>query len=1375
MAENRVRIIIEAPPEQAVQGVSQVGAALDGLGAKGQQAGETAGAGLTRVTTTATELGTQGSASVGLVGGALAQLGSQSQSAGTALVSVMTMATELGTQGSASVGLIGGALAQLGAKGQQARETTGEALSTVTTKAVELGKQGQAAVNQVGIALDNLGTKGRQAGEATAGVTAKTVELGKQGKSAVNSIEASYAQLGLRSSATIRSDIAQTIAAYRNLKNSGIQSAADIEAAYKSMQPRVTSLKQELNRTNFNTAKNEVVSLGLAAGETSLSLASIQSAAGTLGIGFGFREAYQDIKNALMLIDEYKRSTIGIAATLTDTAQGTSAELKRIYQDNLIYAKDTYAKVEMAAAKYFASGKEMVEAWQILTNKGIMLTSDNDIDNLGIVVDKIKMVTEGQSSSIQIAQELRGALSGQARAGDQLAMLLEDRLGPKWKQILDDQVKGGNAIAFIASQIKGVGVASEDIQNTIESGISTQKTIVNQIIRSGLGDMYRDIVNTLKTINGILEKQKTTISGIVAAYYDYIKVLGAATAGLALSGLNPVGAVVAAYNKYQDLQKDKKEQQQGSNEIRQPVRNYTIGANLKFSDVQEQVKNSLKIDESFLKTPMNDKAAEIIGRYAKAFEMMRKAVDSGKLDQTGLTSTGDLWVKTLASQKVELDAVTPKAELRDSLSQQLGSFLYDYATSAINKGVQYEFGAKNINSGEIDCSGFVSSSYRSWFQAIGKQAESLGVTSDMTSALTGSSEMIIEQVGKVTSGILKKTVSGIDKSLLKSGMLIGLDTGDKGWDSDRKLGIDHIVEVIQDAEGKIKIAQSSSSGGGVNVKDFEAWSSQMKNATAYIVDPIEKLRGAFTPTLGEMQRFQVESGKVLQQTKDQNDQLVAQLGYESVSAIIAGIKKKYDREQADILEKLQSANGPTGDLQTAYSQSKSNEAIEIRIAQQKSYQETLKQTADLLERVGELSNDQGLIRTGKEAAARRDYDSTARNINANYTSPDAKAQAQMLNDKQLALELAQIRLSTTKSFEEYYDTFVGSLNGRDQAYFKETQNIFSNELNCYIDISSRMVGARRDAYDQILAYATRTGNAELAAFAQVVKEEAILKDLQNAQKYGNPSDAFWATMSINYGGYKSELTRAREDYVALANDIKTLSDGTFEAVGAAFSGVVKGIASGSLDIQSIWSTLLNKMGDLFMDFAMKIMKRWYEDVIANMFSGTGSGGSGLGSILGSLFGLGGSAASSAYTSSAASTSAMASVGVSPWTSAWGMGFAHGGAFTATTGLPLNSILSSPTFFPIADNGYHPYASGGLGVAGEAGEEALMPLKRMSDNNLGVRVDMGQSNSQDAKPTHVNATVPVKVINVWDMSMLGQYIDSPEGEKKIVNIMRRNGS
>jgi len=102
-------------------------------------------------------------------------------------------------------------------------------------------------------------------------------------------------------------------------------------------------------------------------------------------------------------------------------------------------------------------------------------------------------------------------------------------------------------------------------------------------------------------------------------------------------------------------------------------------------------------------------------------------------------------------------------------------------------------------------------------------------------------------------------------------------------------------------------------------------------------------------------------------------------------------------------------------------------------------------------------------------------------------------------------------------------------------------------------------------------------------------------------------------------------------------------------------------------------------------------------------------------------------------------------------------FANGAAFSNGQVTPFASggIVGSPTLFPMAN---------GAGLMGEAGPEAIMPLKRDKNGKLGVETQ------QAAKPQEMN----VKVINLDDRQSIGKYLNSPDGEKVVLNVMRRNG-
>ena len=105
--------------------------------------------------------------------------------------------------------------------------------------------------------------------------------------------------------------------------------------------------------------------------------------------------------------------------------------------------------------------------------------------------------------------------------------------------------------------------------------------------------------------------------------------------------------------------------------------------------------------------------------------------------------------------------------------------------------------------------------------------------------------------------------------------------------------------------------------------------------------------------------------------------------------------------------------------------------------------------------------------------------------------------------------------------------------------------------------------------------------------------------------------------------------------------------------------------------------------------------------------------------------------------------------------------ANGGVFSGgsqVTAYANGGIVNGPTMFPMAN---------GAGLMGEAGPEAIMPLKRGSNGKLGVEVSTPAANAPQTE-------MSVKVINVDDRASIGKYLNSPAGEKVVLNVLRRNG-
>jgi phage-related minor tail protein len=130
-------------------------------------------------------------------------------------------------------------------------------------------------------------------------------------------------------------------------------------------------------------------------------------------------------------------------------------------------------------------------------------------------------------------------------------------------------------------------------------------------------------------------------------------------------------------------------------------------------------------------------------------------------------------------------------------------------------------------------------------------------------------------------------------------------------------------------------------------------------------------------------------------------------------------------------------------------------------------------------------------------------------------------------------------------------------------------------------------------------------------------------------------------------------------------DLSTSANSFARAMSSAFATSV----SGGKQFDDVLKSLALRMSDLAVRLAFKPL--------------TNALGGGIESLLSGLTGLGSSASSASVAAAAGA--------VKP--------FAAGG------------VIGTPTYFPMMD--------GGVGLAGEAGPEAIMPLKRGPDGRLGV--------------------------------------------------------
>lgn len=214
-----------------------------------------------------------------------------------------------------------------------------------------------------------------------------------------------------------------------------------------------------------------------------------------------------------------------------------------------------------------------------------------------------------------------------------------------------------------------------------------------------------------------------------------------------------------------------------------------------------------------------------------------------------------------------------------------------------------------------------------------------------------------------------------------------------------------------------------------------------------------------------------------------------------------------------------------------------------------------------------------------------------------------------------------------------------------------------------------------------------------------------------ARQAFDPAGAADADLSFNIGTDVFErqaeaIDKLLEKYPQLGE----VANATAELMTSGFRDVIEGAQSA----REVFANFLRSIADTLLQSAQQMIAQFISIGIARMFAFGGSGFN-----LGANFGGFGGGASSA-------------LGGLSFTDLGGFQFASGGVFAKNKIVPFanGGIVKKPTVFPFAN---------GIGLMGEAGPEAIMPLRRTSSGRLGVEATGGTNNivvNVDASGTQV---------------------------------------
>lgn len=257
---------------------------------------------------------------------------------------------------------------------------------------------------------------------------------------------------------------------------------------------------------------------------------------------------------------------------------------------------------------------------------------------------------------------------------------------------------------------------------------------------------------------------------------------------------------------------------------------------------------------------------------------------------------------------------------------------------------------------------------------------------------------------------------------------------------------------------------------------------------------------------------------------------------------------------------------------------------------------------------------------------------------------------------------------------------------------------------------------------------------EKASYAEFINDKALLDEWYAERKAAIDSEMAIASSDF-FAGMGAQVEYSKENLI------------TWGEVGQGVADTLKSATTDAvISMTTDWHNFGSAMEGIGISVA-KVIQRMIAEMIAMQIISAVIGG--FGGAIGGAMGGGGSTVNIAGSSTA---NPMAVFGAPA-------GQAKGNVFSQGIVVPFEKggILAGPTIFPMSN--------GGIGLAGEAGKEAFMPLGRDSQGRLSVRTD---GDGGEAKQ-------PIKIINIMDFSQIEEYLGTGDGERQVVNIMRRNAN
>ena len=240
-----------------------------------------------------------------------------------------------------------------------------------------------------------------------------------------------------------------------------------------------------------------------------------------LTTAFGGITASMGIRKALSWVDDYRKSVLSVATTLTDTVTGDSKKIQDAFDQNMKHADRFFRMLQIQSKRSISSIDDLLNAYTIFTSKGVALTPTvKNAKMLADLVDRILLATKGQNSAMQVFQELRAVMNGTARPSDALAQIFRQRDPEYVKRLQKIYAEGGpnlgdNIMNYLSTLLSGLDL-TQVMDKTLSYSFKRLKGNIQIWAIDAFTPLYDEITKVVKRLADYFEGGNKITRGLDA-------------------------------------------------------------------------------------------------------------------------------------------------------------------------------------------------------------------------------------------------------------------------------------------------------------------------------------------------------------------------------------------------------------------------------------------------------------------------------------------------------------------------------------------------------------------------------------------------------------------------------------------------------------------------------------------------------------------------------------------------------------------------------------------------------------------------------------------------------------------------------------------